>query len=90
VRWDRGDASHWRFGFYWDESPQPTESVSPVLPDADRLGYCVGWGREWGDLAFDVALLYVDFEQRTTTTSRDGFYGTYTSDVLLLGTSFGW
>lgn len=90
VRWDRSDRSHWRFGFYWDESPQPIESVSPLLPDANRLGYTVGWGRQWKTLSFDVALLYVDFDTRTTTTSRDGLYGTYNTDTLLLGTSIGW
>jgi long-chain fatty acid transport protein len=90
VRWDRTAKSHWRFGIYWDESPQPEETVSPVLPDADRLGYAVGYGLTAEKFTFDIALLYVDFAKRTTTSNVDDFFGTYRSDTVNLGTSFAW
>ncbi len=71
----------WRFGYILDESPQPDESVGPLLPDADRTDYTVGYGTP----RFDVALMYVDFDERTTITNRDNFFGTYTTDVWLVG-----
>lgn len=71
----------WRFGYLFDESPQPDESVGPLLPDADRNDYTIGYGTP----RYDVALMYVDFDSRTTTTNRDNFFGTYNTDVWLLG-----
>jgi hypothetical protein len=29
--------------------------------------------------------MYVDFGERTTTTNRDDFFGTYKTDIWLLG-----
>lgn len=71
----------WRFGYIVDESPQPEESVGPLLPDADRTDYTIGYGGR----RYDVALMYVDFDTRTSRTNRDGFFGTYNTDVWLLG-----
>jgi len=73
--------SYWRFGYIYDETPQPAESVGPLLPDADRNDYTIGYGNR----RFDVALMYVDFGERTTTTNRDDFFGTYKTDIWLLG-----
>lgn len=73
--------SYWRFGYIYDETPQPGPSVGPLLPDANRNDYTIGYGNQ----RFDVALMYVNFDQRTTTTNRDNFYGTYKTDVWLLG-----
>jgi len=90
VRWDRNARSHWRFGIYWDESPQPEETLGPLLPDANRTGYSVGYGLGAKKFTFDIAMLYVDFKTRTTTSNVDDFFGTYRSNTLMLGTSFGW
>jgi long-chain fatty acid transport protein len=90
VRWDRTAKSHWRFGIYWDESPQPDQTVTPMLPDADRMGYAVGYGLGAEKLTFDIALLYVDIETRRTTSNVNDFLGTYRSGTVVLGTSFGW
>ncbi len=90
VRWDLDERSQWRFGLYFDETPQPDKSVGPLLPDADRIGYTVGYGRTGARARFDVALLFVDFRERTTTVNSDGFNGTYGQDALLLGLSLGW
>ena len=71
----------WRFGAWIDESPQPDEAVGPLLPDADRVGLSLGYGMK----RLDLALMYVEFDERTTTTNEDGFFGTYNTDVLLFG-----
>ena len=76
-------------GYIYDESPQPDETVSPLLPDADRNDYVVGYGFVGNRLRFDFALMYVDFDKRTTTTNVNNFNGTYETDAWLLGLSLG-
>lgn len=87
---DGGNGSAWRFGYYFDETPQPTSTVGPLLPDADRNGISVGYGRDGERLEFDVALLYLLFEDRTTLTNQDNFFGTYETNTILLSGSVGW
>lgn len=89
VRFGVGHSSEWRFGYYFDETPQPDEAVSPLLPDADRNGVTVGYGWAGQRMKADFALLYVMLKDRTTTTNRDGFNGTYETSVWLLGASLG-
>ncbi|MEM6454691.1 MAG: outer membrane protein transport protein, partial [Acidobacteriota bacterium] len=76
---DRG--TQWRFGALYDETPQPEETTGPLLPDADRIGGTIGWGNE----RLDLALMYLDFDERTTTTNRENFFGTYKTEVWLFG-----
>lgn len=90
LRWTRSDTAQWRFGLYWDESPQPDEGVSPLLPDADRIGYTVGYGHAGEKYDIDAYVLFVDFDDRTTLTNRDNFNGTYQTTVLLAGVTLGW
>lgn len=93
LRWTASPTTEWRFGYVYDESPQPEEAVNPQLPDADRNGITIGYGHK-GAIKTDIALMYIDFKERsrnrsfTDETSGD-FFGTYKSRVLLLGLSFG-
>ena len=87
---DVADDRQWRFGYYFDETPQPDTTVGPLLPDADRNGLSVGYGQDGENLDWDVALLYVQFEDRVTSTNRNGFNGTYETETLLLGGTIGW
>lgn len=90
LLWDVRGPSEWRFGAYFDETPQPEQSVGPLLPDADRRGLSVGYGRPINNKThFDMALMWVHFAERTTTNNLDGFYGTYQSEVWLVGASIG-
>lgn len=82
-------ASEWRFGIVYDQSPQPTRAVSPLLPDADRTGYTVGWGRRGSEVSLDLALMYLDFAKRTNDRSQDGFYGTYAQTGWLFAATLG-
>ncbi len=77
--------SEWRFGYVYDESPQPDEGVSPLLPDADRNGFTVGWGRKGARAKTDIALMYLPFDERVTNSNRDNFNGTYNTTAWLLG-----
>lgn len=93
LRWTTSPSSEWRFGFVFDESPQPEESVSPLLPDADRNGYTIGYGHNGPGLGFDVAVMYLDFKERTRARSFPGegpFFGTYNTQAVLLGVTINW
>jgi long-chain fatty acid transport protein len=87
LRWTASPTSQWRFGAVFDETPQPEESVSPLLPDADRTGVTLGYGHT-GAIGFDVAVMYLDFKERTRNKSFPGegpFFGAYNTQAVLLG-----
>jgi long-chain fatty acid transport protein len=79
-----------RFGYYYDETPQITESVSPLLPDNDRHGFSAGVGWAKGRWRFDVfGLLLLVQDRETEGVNRDGFEGVYDSGTQIAGLSLG-
>lgn len=91
LRWDTSPSSQWRFGYVYDETPQPEESVGPLLPDANRNGFTVGYGYS-GSYTFDVALMYLIFDERTRNETFPGdavFHGVYDTKAVLLGLTLG-
>jgi len=89
VRWTTGPSSQWRFGYVYDQTPQPEQSVNPLLPDANRNGYSIGYGYK-GGIKADFALMYLPFKERTRTKSFAGdgpFFGTYNTTAWLFGTT---
>jgi len=93
YRWRTSPSSEWRVGYLYDESPQPTSSVSPLLPDADRNALTGGYG--WSGTSFqaDVALMYLAFDSVDVSPADgqiDGFYGTYETTGWLLGVTLTW
>ncbi|MCB1035418.1 MAG: outer membrane protein transport protein [Acidobacteria bacterium] len=78
--------SEWRFGYVFDESPQPDESVGPLLPDADRNAFTVGYGTAGGKV--DLAFMYLASNDRETSVNRDNFNGKYKTDAFLVGVTF--
>jgi long-chain fatty acid transport protein len=89
LRWQSNPTSQWRFGYVYDETPQPEEGVSPLLPDADRNGFCIGYGYT-GSWKADFAVMYLPFKERSRDKNRPGaeadtFFGTYKTDALLVG-----
>lgn len=85
FRMGTSSGSEWRLGYVYDETPQPDEGVSPLLPDANRNGFTVGYGRKGARSNFDVALMYLPFDERTTSTNHNNFNGTYNTTAWLLG-----
>lgn len=83
---DVGTSGQLRFGYVYDESPQPDEAVGPLLPDAKRDGFTIGWGGpSFIGERLDLAFMYLKFDERTTLTNNDQFFGTYNTTAWLLG-----
>ena len=87
--WATGDAE-WRVGYVYDETPQPSRSMGPLLPDADRNGFTVGYGWDGDRLSGDLALMYLPFDDRSSPDNDDGFFGSYETTAWLFGATFGW
>lgn len=80
-----------RGGYFYDSSPAPTASVSPLLPDADRNGFALGASWHHGNLSLDLASWYVRFKERSTEgVNRDHYDGTYQSSAITFGASLGY
>lgn len=80
-----------RLGYYYDPSPQPDGSVSPLLPDSDRHGITIGFGYTsgpWTVDLFDLVLIFL--ERDTHGKNYDGYNGTYSSWANLLGANVGY
>lgn len=91
IKWTAGQGTEWRFGYVFDETPQPEEAISPLLPDGDRTGYTIGYGHR-GNHSFDIAFMYLPFDERTRDESFEGegdFFGTYETTAYLLGLTYG-
>lgn len=80
-----------RAGYFFDTTPAPAESVSPLLPDASRHGFCVGASWLVGAVRVDAGSWYLKFKERSTEgLQRDGYDGAYKSNAFTLGLSFGY
>ncbi len=80
-----------RFGLLYDRNPQPTESVSPLLPDADRTGATFGTGYHSGPWIVDATVFVLHFNDRSTKgVSSEGFNGTYKTNATLLSLDLGY
>jgi len=98
ARWTTSPTTQVRFGYVYDETPQPEASVNPLLPDANRQGLTVGYGSNGKGFNWDVALMYLKFQERkrNETRSVNGiptepvFHGTYNTTAYLLGLTLGW
>lgn len=85
------DAWTVRGGYFWDETPAPPASVSPLLPDADRNGFCLGGTWRSGSWTVDAASWFVLSRARSTAgVNRDSYEGTYKSHAFTLGVFLGY
>lgn len=90
-------AENWqlRGGYIYDQTPQPIESVSPLLPDNDRHNLSLGLGYSLNKWQFDAGYMMVDFSERSTVENgegknHDGFNGTYATIANLIFVSIGY
>jgi long-chain fatty acid transport protein len=86
AEWRKSEKLALRGGWYYDESPQPTQAVDPLLPDTDRNGLSRGVGFNVGGLHLDAyGLVLIVSERSTRGTSLRGYDGTYASSALIGG-----
>jgi long-chain fatty acid transport protein len=80
-----------RGGYFFDQSPAPAASISPLLPDADRNGFALGGTWKSGRFHADAATWVLLSPARSTEgVSRDSFDGTYKSHAVTLGIFLGY
>jgi long-chain fatty acid transport protein len=84
-----------RGGYIYDQTPQPVESVSPLLPDDTRSDYTAGIGYKAGKFQIDIGYMFVDIGERSTVENGEGkndnnFNGTYNSsaDLFMIGVGY--
>jgi long-chain fatty acid transport protein len=73
-------------GFVYDQTPQPDADVSPFLPDSNRSGASIGAGFRLGkNFEIQLASLFLWFHDRTVSTNKDNYNGTYQTFAILPG-----
>lgn len=83
-----------RAGLLYDQSPQPVETMDPVLPDASRVAFTLGFGYTKDRLKIDVGYQFEIFYDRTSPNR--GIYpgglgaGTYRTSAQLVGFTLGY
>ncbi len=77
-----------RLGASWDPTPSPQDTLTPDLPDADRLRASVGVGYRLGDFQIDAAYQFVTLIDLESTSPV--FPGTYGGNAHVVGLTLGW
>jgi len=86
LRWKTRPDTEWRFGYVYDETPQPEKAASPLLPDENRNGFTLGYGHTFSKTTLDLALMYLPFDDRVVKNeSESNYFGTYNTTAWLFG-----
>ncbi|MCG3121503.1 MAG: 47 kDa outer membrane protein [bacterium] len=94
THYELTEALSLRAGYIRDNSPQPIQAVSPLLPDDTRDNFSLGAGYNFGKFQIDAGYMLVYLGKRSTIENgtgknNNGFNGTYNSRADLFYTSFG-
>ena len=88
--WQVSDALTLRGGYMFIESPIPSSTLAPTLPDADRHLLSLGAGYAWKRHRVDLAYAFSVFQDRDVKDQPNPLYnGTYDLSSQLLGVSYG-
>lgn len=80
-----------RGGYFFDDSPAPAVSLSPLLFDGDRHGLMLGGSWRQGAVRVDGAAGFVSSPPRSTGGAAvEGFDGSYRTRGLAAGLSLGY
>jgi long-chain fatty acid transport protein len=75
-----------RAGYAFIPSPIPDETITPLLPDADRHAISGGLGFVWGGHMLDVAYTYSIYSDRASVSGASP--GIYEIDSNLIGLTY--
>ncbi len=70
VQWGVASKTVLRFGYSFEETPQPDSTVGPFFYDADRNTLALGFGRDW----LDVAVEWVSYSSRADGSGIGGAF----------------
>ena len=80
-----------RGGYFWDETPSPPGSMSPLLPDSNRQGFALGGSWTRGQLRVDAGTWLVLSARRSTAgQNHDRYEGSYKGRAITFGMSLGY
>ncbi len=74
-KWD------FRAGIIYDINPIPDDTLDPMLPDNERIDYCIGAGYSFGKFRLDASYMFVNILERTVKADKNPFPGTYDAAV---------
>lgn len=74
-KWD------FRIGLIYDITSVPDETLDPMLPDNNRIDYCIGAGYSFGRFRLDASYMFVNILERTVKADKNLFPGTYDAAV---------
>ncbi|HET9451133.1 MAG TPA: outer membrane protein transport protein [Aggregicoccus sp.] len=77
-----------RLGVVYDPTPSPEETLSPDLPDADRIAVALGGGYKLGGLKFDLGYQFVKLMD--TDSSYPNLPGTMGGSAHVLSGTIGY
>lgn len=80
VQWGIASRTVLRFGYAFEETPQPDSTVGPFLYDADRNVLAIGVGRDW----LDVAVEWISYSGRA---DGSGIGGAFEGESILASVS---
>lgn len=92
AEYDLNEKIQLRCGYIFDKTPAPTNTINPLLPDANRNDFSIGLGYKVNEnLHIDAAYMAVLFSERSTKGKNlDGYDGTYNTHVNLLSLGIGY
>ncbi|MFQ6068961.1 MAG: OmpP1/FadL family transporter [Candidatus Aminicenantales bacterium] len=94
-----GKNSALRAGLFFSQTPQPRETMDPLFPDADKIGFTGGFGYKKGNLVIDFAYQLELFLERKSPnrnvyldneTGINNGEGIYSTIAHLFGVSIGY
>jgi long-chain fatty acid transport protein len=77
-----------RAGFVIDPTPSPSDTLTPDLPDSDRLAFTGGLGYAFGPLRADAAYQFVSLADNNS--SAPGIPGKYSGTAHVFGLTLGY
>jgi long-chain fatty acid transport protein len=77
-----------RAGLAYDPTPSPSDTLTPDLPDANRMAAALGAGYAFGNAQLDLGYQFVVLPNMTSTAPT--YPAKYSGNAQVVGLTFGW